>query len=262
MAEVSLNARPPRPRLRVNEAARIRLVTAVLVLAGYELLARSGLLFEGVVPSLLAIAGALLEVVATADFYRHLGVTIFEIAAGFSLGTLAGIVIGIAFGLWRLLGRALDPWVHYLAPTPKIIFLPILVLAFGAGVGSKIGMGTISAFFPVAVATFAGMRLVRPVLVRVATSFQASTWQLVRLVYLPSLVAPVIGAMRIGLGAAIIGTLLAEIKMSQAGLGYLIIQDYNFFRIPQMYALLVIVFLLAWAANAGMERLGSRLTRY
>lgn len=262
MAEVSLESPRDKPRRMVDEVARVRLVTALLLLAGYEILAQSGLLYKGVVPSLFAIGSALLETATTADFYNHLGITVFEIVAGCAFGSFAGFVLGIVFGLWRFLGRVLDPWVHYLAPTPKIIFLPILVMAFGAGVGSKIGMGAISAFFPVAVATFAGMLLVRPVLIRVAASYHASTWQIVRMVYLPSLVAPVLSAMRIGLGAAIIGTLLAEIKMSRAGLGYLIIQDYNFFRIAEMYALLIVVFLLAWLANSGMERLGRRLTRH
>jgi NitT/TauT family transport system permease protein len=246
----------------MSEVLRIRLLTAIGLLVAYEALAQSGLLYKGVIPSLLAIGKSLVLVLANGEFYGHLGLTIFEMAVGFSIGTCTGLTLGIAFGLWRMLGETLDPWVHYLAPAPKIIFLPVLVLAFGAGVGSKIAMGSISSFFPVVVATYAGMRLVRPVLIRVATSYQASTWQIVRYVYLPSLVAPVIGAMRIGLGATIIGTLLAEIKMSRAGLGYLIIQDYNFFRIPEMYALLVIIFALAWLANSGMEHLGNKLGRY
>jgi ABC-type nitrate/sulfonate/bicarbonate transport system permease component len=210
----------------------------------------------------MAIGQALVVLVIKGEFYQHLGITMAEMVIGFSIGAFSGMALGICFGLWRFLGETLDPWVHYLAPTPKIIFLPVLVLAFGAGMGSKIAMGAVSAFFPVVVATFAGMRLVRPVLIRVATTFQASTWQIVRLVYLPSLVGPVLGAMRIGLGATIIGTLLAEIKMSRAGLGYLIIQDYNFFRIPEMYAMLIVIFALAWLANSGMEHLANRLTRY
>ena len=246
----------------MNPVIQIRILTAIGLLIAYEALAQSGLLYQGVIPSLWAIGKALVVVLMTGEFYGHLGLTLFEMAAGFSIGTISGLTLGIAFGLWRLLGNTLDPWVHYLAPTPKIIFLPVLVLAFGAGVGSKIAMGAISSFFPVVVATYAGMRLVRPVLIKVAVSFHASTPQIVRYVYLPSLVAPVIGAMRIGLGATIIGTLLAEIKMSRAGVGYLIIQDYNFFRIPEMYALLIIIFALAWMANSGMEHLGNKLGRH
>lgn len=242
-----------------GDVAKIRIVTAIVLLALYEGVARSGLLYKDVVPSLLAVMQALLIFLGTGDSYRHLGVTAFEIVIGFGLGTIAGVALGVSFGLWRLLGEVLDPWVHYLAPTPKIIFLPVLILLFGVGIGSKIAMGTIGAFFPVVVATYAGMRLVQPVLLKVAKSFQASTWQVVKMIYAPSLVVPVIGAMRIGLGASIIGTLLAEIKMSRAGLGYLIVQDYSLLRIPEMYSLLIVVMVIALIANAGMAYLGNWL---
>lgn len=263
MAEVSLRRSAS---LRVggvlSEAAYIRLVTAVTLVAAYEFVARSGLLYEDVVPSLLAVGRALLGFLVTGSFYYHVGVTAFEILVAFAIGTAAGLALGISFGLWRLLGEVLDPWVHCLAPTPKIIFLPIAVLIFGTGIPSKIAMGALSAFFPVAVATFAAMLLVRPVLIKVAKSFHASPTQTVRLVYLPSLVVPVVSAMRIGLGATVIGVLLAEIKMSRVGLGNLIAQEYNFFHIPGMYALLLVVFVLALAGNAGMELLERRFSHY
>lgn len=262
MAEVPLKS-PPGAAVsrRPGEVATIRIATAIVLLVSYEGIARSGLLYKDVVPSLLSIARALLTWVTTGDSYRHLGVSAFEITIGFGIGTLAGVSLGVAFGLWRLLGEVLDPWTHYLAPAPKIIFFPVLILFFGDGIGSKIAMGAIGAFFPVVIATYAGMRLVPSVRVKVARSFQASTWQMVRLIYAPSLVVVVLGAMRIGLGAAIIGTLLAEIKMSRAGLGYLIVQDYSFLRVPEMYSLLIVIMAIALAANAGMAYLGRRFGR-
>ena len=245
----------------IGNVARIRIVTGVGLLMFYELVARSGLLYGAVVPSLLDIVWALMNLLGSTAFYPHLMATVVEVVAGFLIGTCLGLMLGISFGLWRLLGEVLDPWIHYLAPTPKIIFLPILILLFGAGMGSKIAMGAVSAFFPVVVATYAGMRLVRPVLIRVATSFQATSWQLIKMIYLPSLIAPAISAMRIGLGATIIGTLLAEIKMSREGIGFLIALDYSFLRVPEMYSLLIVVFVLALLANSGMELLGRKLAR-
>lgn len=250
-----------RPGIAAGEVARIRVITAIVLLALYECVARSGVVYEGVVPPLPAIARALTAFLATADSYAHLGITALEIVIGFVIGTAAGIGLGVAFGLWRLLGAVLDPWVHYLAPTPKIIFLPVLILLFGVGIGSKIAMGAIGAFFPVVVATYSGMRLVQTVLLKVARSFQATTWQTVRMIYAPSLVVPVIGAMRIGLAASIIGTLLAEIKMSRAGLGHLILQDYSMLRVPEMYSLLLVIMAIALLANAGMAALGRLLGR-
>jgi NitT/TauT family transport system permease protein len=83
----------------------------------------------------------------------------------------------------------------------------------------------------------------------------------VRKVYLPALVAPIVTGLRLGLGVATIGVLLAEIKFSDRGLGHRAIQHYQFFRIAEMYAVLIASFALAVAANAAMGRLARRRGR-
>lgn len=237
----------------------IRLTTIVAVWLIYEAAARSGLFFEGVMPSSLVILDALFATLADPDFYPHLGRTALEVVSGFLIGSATGATIGIAFGMSRILARTLNPWVYYLAPTPKIIFLPILMLLFGVGIGSKIAMAAISAFFPVAVTAYAAMTRVKGVYLRVAATFNASAMQVVTKVYIPSLVGPVMTSLRLALGVAFIGTLLAEIKLSNMGLGHLIIQHYNFLRIPEMYATLLITFVLAILANAFMGWLAEQI---
>ena len=74
-------------------------------------------------------------------------------------------------------------------------------------------------------------------------------------IYLPAMRAPVINGLRLGLGIAIIGVLLAETKLSNQGLGFMIIQAYTLFNMPRMYALLIIVFALAALVNAGVSKL-------
>ena len=233
---------------------RVALVAATLL--GWEALARSGWLFRDVVPPLSAIGGAVLRVLANADFYGNLGVTLAEIAVSLVIGGLAGLAVGIAFGANRFLARAFESLVYYLGPTPKIIFFPVMIMWFGVGPGSKIAMGVVSCFFPVAISVAAGMRQIDAVLIRVGRSFRASTGQMVTRIYLPAMRAPIVNGVRLGLGVAIIGTLLAETKLSNRGLGYLIIQAYATFDMPRMYALLIVLFVLAIGANALIGRLG------
>jgi NitT/TauT family transport system permease protein len=249
------------PDFLASPVVAVRIATVLVLLALYEGLARSGLLFKGVLPPLHLIVTAIFALPFTTDFFYNLGVTVFEVSSGFVLGSASGIVIGLLFASQRFLGKVLNPWVHFLAPAPKIIFLPILVLMFGIDAGSKIAMATISAFFPVALSTYASLTMVRPVLLRVMSSFNASRWQVARIVFLPSLVVPTLVSMRLGLGGAIIGALLAEVKMSRAGLGYLITQAYNFFEIDEMYALLIVVFLIAWLANFVLDACARAATR-
>jgi NitT/TauT family transport system permease protein len=234
---------------------RIALIVAVLV--AWEALSASGLLFRDVVPSLGAIAGALTRLVLDPGFYGHLGATGLEIATALVIGGLSGLAAGLALGANRLLGKAFEPYLYYLGPTPKIIFFPIMIMWFGVGPGSKVAMGALSCFFPIALSAAAGMRQIEPILIRVGRSFRANTWQMVTKIYLPAMRHPIINGVRLGLGVAIIGTLLAETKLSNQGLGFLIIQAYSLFDMPRMYAMLIALFVIAIAANAVVGWVGN-----
>jgi NitT/TauT family transport system permease protein len=233
---------------------RIALIAAVLI--GWEALSASGLLFRDVVPSLGAIAAALTALLLDGSFYWHLGVTGFEIAVALVIGGLSGLAVGLALGANRLLGKAFEPYLYYLGPTPKIIFFPIMIMWFGVGPGSKVAMGVISCFFPIALSAAAGMRQIDQVLIRVGKSFRAGTWQMVSKIYLPAMRQPVVNGVRLGLGVAVIGTLLAETKLSNRGVGFLIINSYSTFNMPRMYALLAVLFVIAIGVNALVGRLG------
>ncbi|HSR55785.1 MAG TPA: ABC transporter permease, partial [Alphaproteobacteria bacterium] len=244
---------------RLSPELRIQIFTLLGIWVVWEMLARSGMFYRDIVPSSFKVFAALGRHLVDGSFYVHLGTTAYEVVVGFTIGSLIGVGLGILFGVKRFLGRVMDGYILALAPAPKVIFLPILMILFGVGTGSKIAMGAVSAFFPVVLSTVAGMLLVDQTLVKVARSFNSSGFQMVTKVYLPSLVLPVITGLRIGLGVAIIGTLIAEIKLSNAGLGFLAIQYYDLFQIPDMYAVIIVIFAIAMGANMLMSRLNDRL---
>jgi ABC-type nitrate/sulfonate/bicarbonate transport system permease component len=206
------------------------------------------------------IGSAVVRLLGDEGFYRNLLITVGEIAAALAIGGLAGVGVGILLGANRFLSRAYESLIYYLGPTPKIIFFPVLIMWFGVGSGSKIAMGVLSCFFPIAISAAAGMRQIDPTLIRVGRSFRASIGQMIGKVYLPAMREPIVNGVRLGLGVAIIGTLLAETKLSNRGIGYLIIQAYATFDMPRMYALLIVLFTLAIGANAmlgGLARTSS-----
>jgi ABC-type nitrate/sulfonate/bicarbonate transport system permease component len=248
-------AAPSRTSTR-RRVALLRVAIVVVVLAGWEALAMSGLLFRDVVPSLQAIGKALATLFTRPDFYSNLGVTAMEVGVAVAIGGVLGLAVGIALGANRFLSNAFEALLLYLGPTPKIIFFPVMLMWFGVGSGSKIAMGAISCFFPVAISAAAGMRQIDDVLIRVGRSFRASTATMVKSIYLPAMRQPVVNGFRLGLGVAIIGTLLAETKLSNKGIGYLIIQAYATFDMPRMYALLIVLFVLSIGVNALIGRLG------
>jgi ABC-type nitrate/sulfonate/bicarbonate transport system permease component len=240
----------------LGPVTQLRMAIVLGVLAIWEFLAHSGWLYRDVVPSLVAIARALFTLLTTPDYYFHLGVTVYQIAVALMIGGSAGLVIGLVLGGNRFLARAYEAYLYYLGPTPKIIFFPVMIMWFGVGSGSKIALGTISCFFPVALSVAAGMRQIDRVLIRVGQSFRANTLQMVLKIYLPAMRHPIVNGVRLGLGVALIGTLLAETKLSNKGIGFLIINAYSTFDMPRMYANLIVLFVVAIGANALVGRLG------
>ena len=236
----------------------LRLTALVLLAALWEAAGRSGLFYNGVLPPLTTIAAALGALLATGGFWTNIAVTVYEIVCALLIGGILGVACGVLVGGASFLRRAYEPALHYLAPTPKIVFLPILIALCGVGPGSKIAMGALSCFFPLALSVASGMAQINPVHLRVSRSFGLSRLRTLRSVVLPSLIRPLATGLRLGLGVAVIGCLLGEIKLSNRGLGFLAIQYYGQFRIPQMYAVLLVVFAIAGAGNAAAGRIRPR----
>jgi NitT/TauT family transport system permease protein len=256
MADVGrlTRARAGKPWLAPVTLVRAAIVLAVLVI--WQAVALSGLFYGDVVPSLRIVGNALVKLLSGNDFYWNLWATIEEVAIGLLIGGVSGVVAGLVIGANRFIAKAFEPYLYYLGPTPKIIFFPIMIMWFGTGYGSKIAMGAVSCFFPIALNVAAGMRQIDPVLVRVGQSFRANPWQMALKIYLPAMRHPIINGLRLGLGVALIGTLLAETKISNRGIGFMVIDAYTKFDMARMYAILIVLFVLAIGANALVARLG------
>ncbi|MDN5925848.1 MAG: ABC transporter permease [Hyphomicrobiales bacterium] len=236
----------------------LRAAIVIAVIAVWEMAARSGLFYRDVVPPVENIVAALAGILVDPAFYRNFAITLGEIGVALIIGGTLGFLTGIALGVSRFLTKAYEPLLFYLGPTPKIVFFPVLIMWFGVGSGSKIAMGAISCFFPLAISVAAGIRSIDPVLIRVGRSFRLSTWQTVAKIYVPAIREPIINGIRLGLGIAIIGTVLAETKLSNQGIGFMIIQTYATFNIERMYGLLITLFVFAIGSNALLHRFTRR----
>jgi NitT/TauT family transport system permease protein len=277
MAQTGHLTRAPQAAMPwLSPVTRLRIVILLTILVSWEALAASGLLLREVVPSLVAVGRALAELLFRPDlkwpvdigigslrfvhqfwvpaFYWHLYVTIMEVATALVIGGTAGLLVGLALGANPFLSKAFERFLYYLGPTPKIVFFPVMIMWFGVGPESKIAMGTISCFFPIVLSVAAGMRQIEGVLIRVGRSFRLNTWQMVTKIYLPAMREPIVNGVRLGMGVAMIGTLLAETKLSNKGVGFMIIDAYNTFDMPRMYAALLMLFVIAIGANTLVGR--------
>jgi ABC-type nitrate/sulfonate/bicarbonate transport system permease component len=235
--------------------AAIQAATVILLVAVWETIGRSALLFPDLFPSLLAILESLAVLVTTPVALPHLDASGRAVGGALLLGALTGIPLGIICGSRRSWLEIAEPLILYAAVVPKIVIFPIFILFLGIGVGSKLAVGACAAFFPIALLTIAGMRDVKQVYIDVAHTMGASAGQIAARVYLPAIAGQIFTGLRIGMGAAVTGALLAETKIAKAGLGFLIVEYYGQFRIADMYGLLLLIFILAASANWALKTL-------
>ena len=248
-----------------GRVSRIRLFTCIGLVAVWEIIATLGsygILYNDVVPHIWNIVIAVGYELIYASFYRDLGMTFAAHSVGFICGSAIAVAVGIWLGTNKLIREAMLPYLNAIGSTPKIIFLPIIFLMFGVGLESKMAKGALSAFFPVVFTTTLGMMLINPVLIRVGRTFNLNKWQMITKIYMPAMVNPVITGFRLGVAITIIGVLVAELKFSDGGLGYRLGIYYEQFEIAPMYAVILLIFALAAAANTGMTKLQDRVNRH
>lgn len=256
-AEAPAPGRTRRDRARddARSVLMIRLLAVALVVGAWEAMAQSGLVVRDIIPSVVKIGWAIGQLLITPAFYWHLQATGFEVASATAIGAATGLVVGLALGASRTLAHMFEPYLYYVSPTPRIILFPIMLMLFGVGPASKIALGALAAFFPIALSTAAGMRGIERILIKVGRSFRATPWQMATKIYLPAMRTPVLSGIKLGLGFAIITVLLAETKLSKEGLGYLLMQIYARFDMASLYALLALVFVIAAMLSVAMSKL-------
>jgi NitT/TauT family transport system permease protein len=234
-------------------------LTAVLAAAGLLSLAHQLYPF---LPSPIAVLGSGMDLLSNKSFYGHLSVTLYESLSGLLIAAVMGIAIGVSAGASRGATEFLTPIILAIYSVPKIVFLPVLLIAFGTGIPPKIANATLHALFPILLNSLVGMREVNPFHMKVAQSMQASRFHIVSKVILPSMVLPVFAGIKLGLGLSIMGALLAELFEARAGVGYLVTQYYSRGNISEMVAIVVVVFVLILIINAGMQQVEARLSRW
>jgi NitT/TauT family transport system permease protein len=213
-------------------------------------------------PSPWMVLQAVFDLAREQDFYRHLGVTLYESLAGLVIAIVLGLGLGMLVGANRTATEFVTPIVLALYSIPKIILLPILLMVFGAGLPPKIANAALHALFPVLLNSLVGMREINRIHVKVARSMLASRVQIISKVYLPSMVLPVFAGIKLALGLSIMGALLAELFEANAGVGYFIMQFYTKGQLAPMLAIVLALFLLILTINAAMTSMDDHLSRW
>jgi NitT/TauT family transport system permease protein len=171
------------------------------------------------------------------------------VGVGFAAAALLGVGAGMAMNRFQLIRNIFDPIIAALYPLPKIALVPLLLIWFGSGDLYKFVIVLATAFFPIAISAYQGLRQVDGGLVAAARDLGANEWRLQWDVLLPAAMPTILAGMRIGMGVAIILTVAAEMIASQDGLGYLLIAAGSVLETEKVFAVIFAVAILGLVIN-------------
>jgi ABC-type nitrate/sulfonate/bicarbonate transport system permease component len=188
---------------------------------------------------LSSIAVRAWQMYSSGFIFIHLGYTIGNFALGFLIGVTTGIPLGLLLGWKRRVLQYVDPIISVAMATPIIVLVPLVIVMFGIFWESKVAISAWAVFFPVVVATIAGIQSVDHGLVKVARSFQATETKIILNIVLPGAVPSLMSGLRLGMTKGLIGALAAEFFGSQRGLGYLAFNYSTTFEPDRMFVVIL-----------------------
>lgn len=238
----------------------ISIVLAFVVL--WDLLTR----LELVSPILLAppsdVAAAFIELCQAGYFWQHVATTAREIAVGWAIAVASGIAVAWVSVRFRVVRRALFPYIIVIQALPKVVLLPIMTVAFGLGTGSTIALIVISGFFPTFLNTFVGLTSTDGGALKLLDSLGASSGQVLRYLRLPQALPLIMTGVQGSATIACLAAIIGEFAGARFGLGYLINANAFSLRVDYVYAAIFATSILSLVFFGAVTLLRKRLVTW
>ena len=208
------------------------------------------------------VAGTLWGLFATGAIWTPLGVSAAGFALGLGMAIVVGLPLGVLIGRSRTLNAMFDPFITAFNATPRLVFLPLFMLWFGLGLWSKVLIVFIGALFPILINTYEGVRNADKVLINVVRSFGAKEWDVARLVVVPNSMPYIVAGLRLAVGRAVLGVVVAEFFGSESGLGVMMVQAAGRYQVDVVFSGLIVFAALSLVMTGFVQVLERRLSRW
>ena len=213
-------------------------------------------------PPVTEVARALVAGLRSGELLQIFGSTLWRMATGFALGSLAGVVLGLAMGSLPRVNAALRPLVELVRPIPIPAIIPPLILLLGIDHAMKVFIVAFACFFPVLVNTIGGVRSVDRTALDVARTLQVGRLRTQLQVVLPTSLPYILAGLRISLALALIVSVVAEMIAGSEGVGYYIMTMQFAMRASDMYAAIVLLAAVGYGLNRAMLAVEHRLLHW
>lgn len=246
-----------------------------MIVFGYRLPAMSSLLVWALlweivgqldltffIPPLSEVLWTLFTVIGTAAFQKAMAETAYAFSAGVLASVLIGVPVGILMGKSRLLDEMLLPWVNMFLSAPLTALVPVLMVLFGFGMKSIIITTTLFAIWIIILNARAGVMQINRSLIEMARSFGASPLDAFFKIYFWAALPEILGGVRIGIIRAVKGVIIGQLLISIVGFGALFELYSSNFLMAHFWAVLIVLFALAFMISEVLAYLERRVSYY
>jgi ABC-type nitrate/sulfonate/bicarbonate transport system permease component len=244
---------------RTWPSGRVAIAVPLVLLALWEIASRFAIISPRYFPPPTAVGSSLVHHVATGDLGTEAIVTLTRLALAFVLAAGPGVLLGLLMGMIRPVREAVEPYVAFLFPVPKIALLPFLLILLGVGEPAFVLTGALSAFFQITISTLAGVQTMDPRFLEVGRNYGAHGARLFRKVILPAVLPSIFTGLRLGLGLALVAIVAVEFIAAKSGLGHLVYRHWQMLSTTEMYGAFALVGALGLLLTRGLSALQRRM---
>jgi NitT/TauT family transport system permease protein len=234
-------------------------ISILVGLVIWEILTRLLLENELLIPPPTSVIRSFWNLTFSGQLNKHFAATLIEFSYGFTTACIVGIVIGYFMGMHKWFDEIMDPWIATLYSIPIITVVPLIIIWFGIGMISKV----IVVFKITAVAiilnTAAGIKNLDPVWIELAKSLRLSTWETTYKIRFPGALPYIITGMRLGVGRALLGVVVAELMAANAGLGYMLRDSSETWDSPKLFVTVILLAAIGLVSFNLIKRLEQRM---
>ncbi len=257
-ARMAVRRRPGRLG-RINVTTWRLIVLAALLVAWHLASIPAGPLL---LPSPIDIVPAFIDELRSGQLGAATFASLQVFVAGYAIAAVSGVALGVVMGGMPRVGATLEVYVNGLNATPRVAFIPLVILWFGLGPAAKIVVVWLMAMLPILINTYAGVQNTDPDLLEAARSFGASRGQIFRHILLPGALPYIVTGLRLGAAMGMVGTVIAELQTSLAGLGFLMAQFSGSFQTAKYFPPVIVLALLGMLISHALKMLERRLARW
>jgi NitT/TauT family transport system permease protein len=217
------------------------LISPIGLLLIWQVLLMLGIGDRRFIPTPTDIAVRFWAMIESGELAWHVGATLWRVFAGFVVGTVPAVAVGLLMAMFKPVRIFVDPLIAAIFPIPKIALMPLLLLAFGFGDASKIALVAIAVFFPVVVNTYTGAANIEKIFWDVAKNYGASQTVMFTRIVLFGALPTIFAGLRIALAVSFIVLVASEFVASKLGIGYMIWNSWELLQVDIMFVGIVTI---------------------